>query len=438
MCSVPEPLAGYGLELVRGSHPIGESKLKRLHADEMLLSCAVVQTAGRLVQVRWEADSAATPMGQLAYFIEFLTLTGLWSGLQKRCPLSYMSPNSPSKADVLGTWMLSILSGHRRYSHVPTIRCDGVNPGLLGMNKMISKDALRRALLAIAEDEGVSWLDGQLRESTAPLLDVPWILDIDTTIKPLYGKQEGAVVSYNPKKPGRPSHSHHTYLMAGLRLVMGVEVNAGNEHSGNHTLPGLLRLLDALPAHHKPKMVRGDCGFGSDGIMRELETRAQPYLFKLRLSKNVKRHIERLFRVSGWADGRGSGLGRHRQHTGAHRLGGHAPRGRAAPPAAGRDARRAGGQGAAVAGLHRGRPQGRQAYHRLRVRGAGHQSRSRNPLARPALPGSGGRGEHVRRTEEPVGLGRLHHARSASLPTVGARGDADLQLVESFRAPGQP
>jgi hypothetical protein len=90
--------------------------------------------------------------------------------------------------------------------------------------------------------------------------------------------------------------------MAGLRLVMGVEVKAGNEHSGSHTLPGLLRILDELPAHQRPKIVRGDCGFGSDGIMRELEARAQPYLFKLRLSKNVKRHIERLFRVSGWCD----------------------------------------------------------------------------------------------------------------------------------------
>lgn len=281
---------------------MGESKLKRFRSEEMLLSCAGVQTAGGRVQVRWEADNAATPMGQLAYFIEFLTLTGLWSGWQDRCPLSYSSPNAPSKADVLGTWLLSILSGHRRYSHVTTIRCDGVNPGLLGMNKVISEDGLRRALSAMPEDEGVRWLDGHLRDSTAPLLDVPWILDIDTTIKPLYGKQEGAVVSYNPKKPGRPSHSYHTYLMAGLRLVMGVEVKAGNEHSGNHTLPGLLRMLDELPVHHKPKMVRGDCGFGSDGIMRELEARAQPYLFKLRLSKNVKRHIERLFRVSGWTD----------------------------------------------------------------------------------------------------------------------------------------
>ena len=154
---------------------MGELKLKRSRAEEMPSSCNGVQTAGGRVQVRWEANSAATPMGQLAYFIEFLTLTGLWSGWQERCPLSYTSPNAPSKADVLGTWMLSILAGHRRYSHVTTIRCDGVNPGLLGMSKVISEDALRRALLAIPEAAGVSWLDGHLRDSTAPLLDVPWI-----------------------------------------------------------------------------------------------------------------------------------------------------------------------------------------------------------------------------------------------------------------------
>ena len=281
---------------------MGEWKRKVAKSREMLLSCAGVQTAGGRVQVRWESESAATPMGQLAYFIEFLTLTRLWSGWQEDYPLPYVSPNAPSKAEVLGTWMLSILSGHRRYSHVTAIRCDGVNPGLLGMRKVISEDALRRALAATPEAEGVAWLDGHLDESTAPLLDAPWILDVDTTVKPLYGKQEGAVVSYNPKKPGRPSHTDHTYLMAGLRLVVGAEVKAGDEHSGSHSLPGLLRILDALPPERRPKMVRGDCGFGSDPFIAPLEERGQPYLFKRRLSKNVKRHIERVFWETGWTD----------------------------------------------------------------------------------------------------------------------------------------
>jgi hypothetical protein len=281
---------------------MGESKWKLAKREEELMSCAGVQTMAGRIQIRWENESAATPMGQLAYFIEFLNLTGLWSRWLGSCPLAYSSPNAPSKAEVLGTWMLSMLAGHRRYSHVTTIRCDGINPELLGMRKVISEDALRKALARMPEAEGTAWLDSHLSDSVAALLDAAWILDTDTTIKPLYGHQEGAVIGYNPRKPGRPSHAYHTYLMAGLRQVLGVEVCAGNEHTAKHAQPGLLKVLDALPAERKPRLVRGDNAFGSDAMMTALEERQQPYLFKLKLSKNVKRHIGRLFHQSGWTD----------------------------------------------------------------------------------------------------------------------------------------
>ena len=52
-----------------------ESELKLAKRDEVLLSCAGVQTVAGRIRVRWESESAATPMGQLAYFIEFLTLS---------------------------------------------------------------------------------------------------------------------------------------------------------------------------------------------------------------------------------------------------------------------------------------------------------------------------------------------------------------------------
>ena len=281
---------------------MGESKLKKVKRDETLLKCTGVQTVAGRVQVRWEDKSAATPMGQLAFFIEFLNLTGLWLRWITSCPLSYLSNNAPSKAEVLGTWLLSILAGHKRYSHVTAIRCDGVNPALLEMNKVISEDSMRNALKHIPEAEGTPWLDQHLLESTMPLLDVPWIMDIDTTVKPLYGKQEGAIVSYNPAKPGRPSHTYHTYLMAGLRLVLGVEVHAGNEHAAKYTQPGLLNLLDKLPVACRPKLVRGDSAFGNDPLMTALEERNQLYLFKLKLTKNVKRYITRLFRENDWHD----------------------------------------------------------------------------------------------------------------------------------------
>ena len=53
------------------------------------------------------------------------------------------------------------------------------------------------------------------------------LLDCDTTIKLLYGNQDGAEIGYNPTKPGRPSHNIHTCWIANLRLVPGAEVKGG-------------------------------------------------------------------------------------------------------------------------------------------------------------------------------------------------------------------
>jgi len=209
---------------------------------------SVVQTVSGSVQVLWDQGNPATPMGQMAYFIEFLNMTGLWDKWISECPLRYTSPNASRIQDILGTWFLSILSGHRRYCHVTTIRSDGVNPDLLGMSKVISEDALRNALKNMDAEAGMGWLDGNLSASVIQLLDASWILDTDTTIKPLYGKQqEGAEVSFNPKKPGRPSHAYHTYIVSPLRLVLGVEVCAGKQHTAHHAQPGLLSTLNALP-----------------------------------------------------------------------------------------------------------------------------------------------------------------------------------------------
>src|SRR5262252_8222106 len=115
--------------------------------------------------------------------------------------------------------------------------------------------------------------------TTRPLLSEPWILDIDTTVKPLYGHQEGAVVSYNPTKRGRPSHSYHCYMMGNLRLVLAVEVVPGNQHTSKHSSPRLWDYLDGLSAELRPWLIRGDVGFGNEPVMREAERRRQPYLF---------------------------------------------------------------------------------------------------------------------------------------------------------------
>jgi hypothetical protein len=187
--------------------PIGEQPA----VERVSTETAVADTFAGRVHVEWDDAARVTPLGQLPFFIEYVKLGGLFDGWVSGCPLYFSSPNAPSKRDVLGTVLLSVLAGHWRYAHMTTLRCDPVNPPLLGMRKVISEDAVRRGFDKIEEDAGLSWLQEHLDYCTRPLLGEPWILDVDTTVKPLYGHQEGAVVSYNPHKPGRPSHSYHLY-----------------------------------------------------------------------------------------------------------------------------------------------------------------------------------------------------------------------------------
>src|SRR5207244_3499481 len=240
---------------VAAGHPAGEQP----SVEDGKERSVIADTFAGRVHVEWEKGegAAVTPLGQLPFFIEYLKQGGLFDGWVAGCPLSLTSPNAPSKRDILGTVMLSVLAGHRRYAHITTLRCDPVNPPLLGMTKVVSEDAVRRALSKIAAEAGRAWLQEQLDYCTRPLLREPWILDVDTTVKPLYGHQEGAVVGYNPKKPGRPSHTYHSYMLANLRLVLEVEVQAGNQHAAKHSAPGLWTLLDRLGRQCAPWLLRG-------------------------------------------------------------------------------------------------------------------------------------------------------------------------------------
>jgi hypothetical protein len=161
-----------------------------------------VDTFGGRVHVEWDPAAPVTPLGQLPFFIEYLRLGGLFDPWVADCPLGYTSPNAPKVRDVLGTVLLAVLAGHRRYAHITGLRADGVNPGLLGMGKVVSEDAVRRALARIDEAAGLAWLERHLDCCVGPLLSEPWILDVDTTIKPLFGHQEGAEVSYKPAQAG--------------------------------------------------------------------------------------------------------------------------------------------------------------------------------------------------------------------------------------------
>ena len=109
-------------------HPAGE------HAAVVapgLPGTEPLDTFAGTVKVEWDQSSPLTPFGQSVYFIEFLKVSGVFDALIADCPLHYTSPNAPEVRDVIGTWVLSGLAGHRRYAHVTAAKPRSVSLRLI-------------------------------------------------------------------------------------------------------------------------------------------------------------------------------------------------------------------------------------------------------------------------------------------------------------------
>ena len=256
---------------------------------------------GRL-DVKWDPGTKVTPSGGLAYFAVFLKVTGFFDSLCSDFPVDYRSNNSSSRRDIVGTIVLAILFGKDRYVQINALRNDTASMELLGLRKIVSEDTVRRSLRDADGKALDAWLSRHEHEVVDSMLRFAYVIDIDNTVKPIFGHQEGAELGYNPQKPGRPSHNYHTFFIGSARITLGVDVLPGKQHSGVCGMRSLWAFLDATPRRLWPYLLRGDVGYGSDGIMSEAEARGLPYLFKIKRTGLAKELFAFLSKDDGWTD----------------------------------------------------------------------------------------------------------------------------------------
>src|SRR3977135_3615957 len=90
--------------------------------------------------------------------------------------------------------------------------------------------------------------------------------------------------------------------MANLRLVLGVDVQPGNDHTPKHGRGGLWPLLHRLDRSRWPALVRGDVAWGVEPVMSRAEREGLGYLFRLRMTANVKRALTRMMAERDWTE----------------------------------------------------------------------------------------------------------------------------------------
>ena len=116
------------------THPEGESENLTLSVG----GAWPLDTPGGRFYAEWDEDTPVTRDGQLNFFFQFLKAGGRWEQFMRNCPLQYTGNCGSGALNVMGTVLLSVLSGHWRYGHINSVRGDGINPPLLGMTRTVA------------------------------------------------------------------------------------------------------------------------------------------------------------------------------------------------------------------------------------------------------------------------------------------------------------
>ena len=265
-----------------------------------------IETLGGDYALRWDDETQMSVNAHAVLLSQFAKAGGFFDRLVETCPMRLASNNAPEVRDLIATVMVSMVNGATRFRHFDRLHGYAATAELFGVGRFMSCDSVRRDFASIPEDKALPWV---WRENLHLLQDViaeDYVLDLDPTVKPLYGHQEGAEFGYNPQKPGRPSHCYHALCIAKLRLTLAVVVHPGSETSGTHSRSMLTEYLAFVSSVKKPRLVRGDVSFGNESVIGDCEAVDVRYLFKAKRSKAVRRTFRELLAEPGaWRDSSG-------------------------------------------------------------------------------------------------------------------------------------
>lgn len=269
-------------------HLSGEGE--KAPADELTLDTL----PGKFTLTR--TDAALTAYGGLVAWSGFLKHLGIIERLAERCPVARTSPNAAPVRELVHSFALSALVEGKRFCHVRWLTDDPAIATIMNLERVRGEDALPRLARGMSVEEMRQWMQAPQTERYAALPE-RFIADWDSTVNTRYGHQEDAAVGYNPHKRGRKSHHPLICVAARTRLCLHLEWRPGDTVSATDWQPAMEKLWSHPTFRERLWLNRGDVGFGQEAIMAWHEQAGQTrpkYLFKLRLTSNVRRAIAKV------------------------------------------------------------------------------------------------------------------------------------------------
>jgi hypothetical protein len=115
-------------------------------------------------------------------------------------------------------------------------------------------------------------------------------LDVDTTVEPLFGHQEGALPGPNPRYPGRPSYHPLLAVVAETETCVGAVLRPGDRGLGGDDAQSFRTYVDRVRAAIAPDtdlVVRIDAGGDCAEFFDEISAAGAHFLVKARLTADL-------------------------------------------------------------------------------------------------------------------------------------------------------
>lgn len=201
--------------------------------------------------------------------------------------------------DLIEGFMTSVVLGSRRLEHSGMLRMDEVIKSIWGWEKGMASASTFSRFLAKFDVEVNDRIFPSLMRYILGLVPVKYMtIDIDSTVLTRYGHQELAEKGYNPEKRGRRSHHPLLAFCDELKMV----VNAWMRSGDSHELTDIDRFLNELFTIVPPQnigLIRGDIGFYSERIMKQLEETegGVPFIIKAKITPKL---LDRALQLNKW------------------------------------------------------------------------------------------------------------------------------------------
>ncbi len=245
------------------------------------------------VKIAWN-HRGLTHYGGVCFFHEFLRVLQLRDFLARYLEYPRLHARY-SLSQMILALVYPIILGLDRLETASLLRGNGTFQYLTGLPSYPDPQSLRRFLIQAPPE-----FHQQLHRFNDRLLQrfihLPehrsrLILDLDSTVVTVFGRQEGAAVGYNPRYRGKRSYDPLLCLEANSSFLWDTELRPGDAGTwaGSHEL--LASCFLSIPSDIRELRVRADAGFGYGPVFEMLEERPAQYAVVARMTPSLKRAL---------------------------------------------------------------------------------------------------------------------------------------------------